>query len=71
MSRGYGWRGGCSATAVSDGDVGSVEWFGCLEVFRAQAGVSCNTCQHPWANLIAVVKCENVIGKAMPLQDSV
>ena len=24
MSRGYGWRGGCLAAAVSDGDVGSV-----------------------------------------------
>jgi len=28
MSRGYGWRGGCSAADVPDGGVGSVEWFG-------------------------------------------
>jgi len=30
MSRVYGWRGGCSAADVPDGDVGSVEWFGML-----------------------------------------
>ena len=28
MSRGYGWRGGCPAADVTDGDVGSVEWLG-------------------------------------------
>jgi len=28
MSRGYGWRGGCSAAAVTGADVGSVGWFG-------------------------------------------
>jgi len=28
MSRGYGWRGGCSAADVPDVGVGSVEWFG-------------------------------------------
>jgi len=30
MSRGYGWRGGCSAADVPDVGVGSVEWFGLM-----------------------------------------
>jgi hypothetical protein len=35
MGRGYGWRGGCFAAAVTDAAFGPVKCIGCLEVFGA------------------------------------
>ena len=37
MSRDYGWRGGCSATAVTGGVVGSVGWLGFLPLAEISA----------------------------------
>ena len=40
MSRGYGWRGGCSAAAVTDAGVGSVAWLG-IFVFEQLDSILC------------------------------